>query len=179
MKKNIRKIVVLLVMASLTLSLYACGGKNVNKDVSLDTVVEAIKTAYGDDYLPSMVVEEDTIPDIYGITSDMYEEIYIEVPMISAHIDTLAAVKCADGKQQAVADALNSYRDYLVNDSLQYPMNQLKLQASRVIEKEGFVFFVALGVIPMDVEEQGEEAAIKKAGELNDIAENVINEYLK
>lgn len=179
MKNRIKKLTVLFVTITMLLSLCACQKNSVNQDVSLDTIVNAIKEAYGEDYLPSMPVEGEAILTTYGIAEDMYEEIYIEVPMISAQIDTLVAVKCKEGKQQKVSDALNAYRDYLINDALQYPMNQVKLQASRVIEKDGFVFFIALGVIPMDISDQGDEAILKKAEELNDIAQKVIDEYLK
>ncbi|MEG1846979.1 MAG: DUF4358 domain-containing protein [Lachnospiraceae bacterium] len=176
-----KKIIAFVLIATIGMSLCACGnsGKNVNQEVELDTVVEAIKTAYGENYVPSMQVEDDMIAEVYGITDDMYEDIFIEVPMISAQIDTLVAVKCKEGQQQAVVDALNAYRNYLVHDSMQYPMNMTKLQASRVIEKQGFVFFVALGVIPMEVEEQGEGAVVQAATEQNDIAEKAISEYLQ
>ena len=167
-----KKIISLALIFGCSIALMACGKKedngvvengnneiveevtpeemNQNTNVELITVVDAVKAAYGDDYVPNMMVEGELLESTYGLTEDMYEEVYVEVPMISANIDTLIAVKVADGRQQDVVDALTSYRDYLVNDALQYPMNQLKLQSSRVIEKDGFVFFVSLGVIPLD-----------------------------
>lgn len=189
-----KKILSLLLVGTMALSLVACGSKNneevvpetssevveevSNADVELSTVVTAIKDAYGEDYLPSMLVEDsEMLETVYGLTEDMYQEVFVEVPMISAQSDMLIAVKVAEGKQEAVVEALNTYRDYLVNDALQYPMNQLKLQSSRIIEKEGFVFFVTLGVIPNELE--GEEEIIAKAAELNDIAEEAINSVLK
>ena len=38
--------------------------------------------------------------------------------------------------------ALTSYRDYLINDSLQYPMNVPKVNASSVLREGDYVFFV-------------------------------------
>lgn len=187
-----KKILSLLLVGVLALSVVGCGNKGGetapeestevaeanNADVELSTVVTAIKDAYGEDYLPSMLVEDsEMLETVYGLTEDMYQEVFVEVPMISAQSDMLIAVKVAEGKQEAVVEALNTYRDYLVNDALQYPMNQLKLQSSRIIEKEGFVFFVTLGVIPNELE--GEEEIIAKAAELNDIAEETINTVLK
>ena len=194
-----KKIISLALIFGCSIALMACGKKedngvvengnneiveevtpeetNQNTNVELITVVDAVKAAYGDDYIPNMMVEGELLESTYGLTEDMYEEVYVEVPMISANIDTLIAVKVADGRQQDVVDALTSYRDYLVNDALQYPMNQLKLQSSRIIEKDGFVFFVSLGVIPMELEEEND--IIDKAAELNDIAENAINSVLK
>lgn len=155
-----------------------CGSKETtNVDVSLDTVVNAVKEAYGEQYYPNMLEEEDVILDKYGLSSDMYEEIHAEVPMISVNIDTLVAVKVADGRQEEVAKALTDYREYLLSDSLQYPSNLLKLQGSKVIEKEGFVFFVSLGDIPMELEDENE--IIAKAEELTLIAEEAIDSVLK
>lgn len=188
-----KKILSLLLVGALTLSMVACGSKNNgeaapegssevaeanNADVELSTVVTAIKDAYGEDYIPSMVVDDvEVLESVYGLAEDMYQEVFVEIPMISVHSDMLIAVKVAEGRQADVVAALNNYRDYLINDAMQYPMNQLKLQSSRVIEREGFVFFVTLGMIPSEVE--GEEEIIAKAAELNDIAEKAIDSVLK
>lgn len=176
-----KKLLVLMMTLALAISMIACGTKEetptadatANADVDLDVLVDAIKKAYGDEYLPNMRVENEMLESPYGLTEDLYQEVFVEVPAISAQSDILIAVKVADGKQEEVVKTLNDYRDYLLNDAMQYPMNQLKLQASRVIEREGFVFFVSLGVIPMEIEEDSE--IIAKATELNDIAEKVID----
>lgn len=164
---------------------------NPNQDVALQTVIDSIKGAYGDTYYPNVPVEEihemvnqgeslgELIQNMYGIAEDSYEEIFIEVPMISAQSDMLIAVKVVDGKQQEVVDILTAYREGLVSDALQYPMNQVKLQASQVIEKDGFVFFVTLGDIPMEVQDQGDEAVLEKALEVNQIAVDTINTILQ
>lgn len=178
-----KKLIGIVLLLTVIVSTAGCGKKEetaetgTNRDVKLETVVSAIKEAYGEDYLPNMQVEGEMIESTYGLTPDLYEEVWIEVPMISANIDTLVAVKTAGGKQQEVVAALNKYRDYLINDALQYPMNQLKLQASKVIEKDGFAFFVSLGVIPAELEK--DEDIIKKAEELNQIAEDAINSILQ
>ncbi|MFI3176474.1 MAG: DUF4358 domain-containing protein [Eubacteriales bacterium] len=150
-----------------------------NKDIELQTVVDNIKNAYGTMYYPNMVVEGEMIEEFYGLTEDMYDEVFIEIPMISGQSDILMAIKVADGQQEAVLELVTNYRDTLVNDMLQYPSNQLKLQASKVIEYDGFIFLVSLGEIPMEVEEEGEEAVIAKAAEMNAIAEEAIAAILE
>ncbi len=164
---------------------------NPNQHIELQTVIDSIKGAYGDTYYPNVSIEEihemtnqgesleELIQDTYGIATDLYEEIFIEVPMISGQSDMLIAMKVAEGKQQEAVDILTAYREGLVNDAIQYPMTQVKLQASQVIEKEGFVFLVRLGDIPMEVEEQGDEALIEKALEVNQIAVEAINAVLQ
>lgn len=181
-QKNVvwKKVVTIGLIGIMTLMSAACGKKETaSKEVELATVVDAVKKAYGDDYLPDTEVDKDMLAERYGVTEDMYEEAYAQIPMISVNIDTLIAVKCKDGKQQDVVDALKKYQENLKNDSLQYPTNAVKTQASRIIEKDGYVFFVMLGVIPMDVEEQGDEAILKKSEENNDIAQKVIDELFQ
>lgn len=153
----------------------ACGKKEEKKEISLDTIVEQVKEAYGEDYLPDSELDQEAIENLYGLSKEMYDDVYAEIPMISVNNDTFIAVKCKDGKQEEVVKTLRNYQDYLINDSMQYPSNMVKVKASRIIEKEGYAFFVMLGSIPMDVEEQGEDAILKRAEENNDIAEKVIN----
>ncbi|MDD3206398.1 MAG: DUF4358 domain-containing protein [Lachnospiraceae bacterium] len=173
-----KKILLMTLVGIMTFMSVACGKKEeVKPAVELSAVVDAVKEAYGEDYLPDAEVDAQMLGSTYGITEDMYEEAYAQIPMISVNVDTLIAVKCKDGKQQEVVDALTKYQDYLKNDALQYPTNAVKVQASRIIEKEGYVFFVMLGTIPMDVEEQGDEAILKKAEENNDIAQKAIDTF--
>lgn len=163
----------------MVIGLSGCGSKeeNANADIELETVVNAIKEAYGEHYYPNMSEDETIIAEKYGLTSELYQEVLAEVPMISAGADTLIAVKVADGKQEEVVEKLTDYREYLLTDSLQYPANLLKLQGSKVIEKDGFVFFVSLGEMPMELE--NEDEIIAKAEELTVIAEDAINSVLK
>lgn len=156
----------------------ACGKKTeVKPEVELGEVADAVKQAYGEEYLADTDVDSEFLASTYGVTDDMYEDYIAQIPMINVNIDTFIAVKCKEGKQQDVVEALKKYQEYIKNDALQYPTNAVKVQASRIIEKDGYVFFVMLGVIPMDVEEQGEKAILEKAEENNDIAQKVIDGF--
>lgn len=50
--------------------------------------------------------------------------------MISTFVETFIGVQAKDGKGDDVEAALNAYRDRLVGDTMQYPMNIAKIQAS-------------------------------------------------
>lgn len=172
------KIVVLGIISIMVCMSMACGAKaKVKPEVEISEVADAVKKAYGEEYVPDTDVDSELLESVYGLTDDLYEDYIAQIPVISVNIDTFIAVKCKEGKQQDVVDALTKYQDDIKNDALQYPTNSVKIQASRIIEKEGYVFFVMLGVIPMDVEEQGEEAILKKAQENNDIAQKVIDGF--
>ncbi len=153
--------------------------ENVNNGIALQIVVDAIKENYGKMYMPSVVMDEDSIKKEIGLTSDLYEEVHVEICDIAAEKDMLIGVKVAGDQQEEVVDILTTYRESLVNDALQYPMQQFKLQASQIVEKEGFVFFVTLGTIPEVVQEKGDEAIFDQAVIMNKIAVEAINGVLQ
>lgn len=148
-------------------------------EVSLSNIHEAVKDAYGEGYIPSMTFDETMMEEIFGVKKDLYEEYIAEGPMISAHVDTFAAVHAKEGKGADVEAALKAYRDKQVNDSLQYPMNIAKVQASQVIRHGDYVFFVMLGTLDAGSEDQDEETALKLAKEANQIGIDIIDGFFK
>ena len=66
---------------------------------------------------------------------------------MSVHVDKFIAIHATEGNLENVQNAINSYRDMLVNDTMQYPMNLVKIQGSVVETVGDYVFFVMLGVI--------------------------------
>ena len=115
--------------------------------------------------------------DWYGISDDMYEEYYGQTPMISANVDALVVVKAAEGKLTDVEDALDTYRESMVQDTFQYPINIPKIQASEIRTFGNYVCFVQLGA-DMDGMEDDDEAAIKACQEMNGRALSVIEKEL-
>lgn len=170
-----KKILLILMSAALCFSATACFGDKDNNagqnqtdaatenqtegyrnDVSCADLEAAVAAALGENYWP----QEDMpgIEDI-GITSDMYTEYVYKAPMISANVDTLIIVRAAENKTADVKAALEAYRDSLINDTLQYPMNISKVQNS-VIEVYGdYVSFIQLGA---DLASNASEEAFNK-----------------
>lgn len=142
-------------------------------------VHQAVKDAYGDEYYPNMAIEDDMFESTFGVSLDDVDEYVAEMPMISVNIDTFVAVKTKSGKADAVEEALNAYRDKLVGDTMQYPSNLPKIQASQVYKTGDFVFFVMLGEIPMDALDESDEAALKAAEDNNKIAIEAIDKAVE
>lgn len=115
------------------------------KQPELQEIVQAVKDAYGENYLPSMQMDEQMMTDIYGVDMDNVEEFVAEGPMISAHVDTFIAVKAKEGKGEQVQQELQAYLDYVQENALQYPMNTAKVQAAQVVRHGDYVFYVMLG----------------------------------
>lgn len=150
-----------------------------SQDEKLNEIYEAVREAYGEDYIPSMEIDGEMLENIYGISSSWYEACIAEGPMMSAHVETFMGFKAVPGHEGDIAAALYDYRDKQLESGVQYPMNLPKLEASQVCEEDGYVFFVMLGSPDMEAEEQGEEAALKSAQEKNQAGVDVIESFFE
>lgn len=147
------------------------------ESVTLTEIVDAVKEAYGDSYIPNMEIDAEVLAEQYGITQDMYEEVIAEGPMVSFQIDTFIAVKAKSGKVDAVKQAMENYKEYLLNESMQYPMNAAKLPAIQVYNFGNYVFFSML-VTPADDTAETEEESLAAAKAQNQIAYDTIQSLL-
>lgn len=146
--------------------------------VALSTVLDAVKNAYGENYLPSMDLTAEDLKTRFGLNADDYTEAIGQVAMISTQVDTFVAVHAKEGKAENVVSALNAYRDDLVNNSMQYPMNIPKVNASKVYQKGDYVFFIMLGAFAPDDLMADDPAAVTFHEEQNQIAIDAIDKTL-
>lgn len=186
-----KQLAAVIMAASLALaSLTGCSSPSAGKEptsqeteaavsVSLDDVLNKVKEAYGEGYIPSTAMDEQMLNDIIGLSPELYESYVAEMPMISTFVETFIGVKAKEGQGDGVEKALTEYRDRLVNDTMQYPMNVSKIQASQVVRHGDYVFFVMLGGPDDAALEQGDEAALKSAEENNKIAIDVIDGFFQ
>ena len=142
-----------------------------------DAVYEAVKAAYGENYLPNMRLTDEEIEVRYGISGDLYSSAIAEVPMISTQVDELVLVKAKDeAARDTIEEALTAYQNVLREDTFQYPANQLKIQASKVYVKGDYVCFIMLGVLDNETSQQTDESKVIEAYKAeNDKAVAAIN----
>lgn len=117
-------------------------------DAKLTQLHTALKEAYGENYLPSMPLDETMMAEVIGINMENVESFIAEMPMMSAHVDTFIGIKAKEGKADQVEEELKAYHNNIVENSMQYPMNEEKVKASQVIRKGDYVFMMMLGQIP-------------------------------
>lgn len=148
---------------------------------SAKKLAAAVKKAYGDDYLPAYLLGESEIKDRYGIPSSWYTSSYAEVPLMTAHVDELVIVKAKDNHSgKKVLKALKKYQKQLKESTLNYPMNQLKIQGSKVYQNGDYICFIMLGRINSKTEESdNEENIIKAYQKQNNKAVKAIKKQLK
>lgn len=146
-------------------------------DVSAQALVEAVASELGDEYWPDSTLAPEYLEDWYGVSDQMYEEYYGQTPMISANVDTLIVVKAKEEHLEEVEQAFTQYRESMIQDTFQYPMNIPKIQASKIRSFGNYVCFVQLGGF-MDHIEDDEEAAIEACQKINEQALTVLEEEL-
>lgn len=149
------------------------------QESSLMYLRDAVAEALGEDYWPDSVLEPEYVQDLYGLKPDMYEDIFVETPMIGTNVDTLIIVQAKKDRVEDVEKALNTYREGEINNTMQYPMNIGKVQASRIETIDNYVFFIQLGGSSVDAEEEGEEKVMELSREQNEKALEAIRQALE
>ena len=149
------------------------------QESSLMYLRDAVAEALGEDYWPDCVMEPEYVQDLYGLKPDMYEDIFVETPMIGTNVDTLIIVQAKKDRVEDVEKALNTYREGEINNTMQYPMNIGKVQASRIETIDNYVFFIQLGGSSVDAEEEGEEKVMELSREQNEKALEAIRKALE
>lgn len=148
---------------------------------SVKKIRNAIAAKFGDNYVPNVSLTKDEIKTKFGLSTSWYTSVLAEIPMIGANVDTLVIAKAKNKTaKKKIKNQLTKYRQSLIDDTMQYPMNVLKIQASKVYVKDDFVFFIMLGFIDSKTEETGSDEQILKAYKaLNQKAVSTINTLLK
>lgn len=146
-----------------------------NSTLSAKGLRDAVAKAYGDNYLPDQAMDAEMIESEFGLTKDMYDEIVAEAPIISFHPDRLVAVKAKKGKESEVKRALEDALLVMKEQQMQYPVNVAKVNAGKVLEKDGYYCFMILGQTD-DTSENDDDAA-KFAEKQIDIGVKAFDNY--
>lgn len=147
LKNGIRLASVILSIFMVTTVFAGCTGKTGSKDVSVDVIYENIKNTYGDNYIPNSDIPSELLESVYGLSPSMYTELWAQMPMMSTQADTVIVVKAESGKGSTVEKALTDARDRIIADSIQYPMNIAKVNATKVVRNGDYVAFLMVGAI--------------------------------
>lgn len=144
----------------------------------MQAVRDAVATELGENYWPNLQVPKEQMESVIGISSDVYEDYFFEMPMMSAHVDAILVAKAKEGQTESLEKAVKAYQENLKSNTMQYPMNIGKIQASKVETVGQYVCFVQLGGDTTGVEEKGDEAVIAYCQEENDKVLGIIKEKL-
>lgn len=144
MKSRKTTSLLLLLLLCTAFLLNGCGTRTSANAKSVSEMADLIKSSMSFDYYPDMEADPEVLETIFGLTADMYDDYFCEMPAVSVLSDTLLIVKPADGKKNAVLSALQSHLDYEQNEAMQYPVNAVQAKATTVYEADGYIYYLAL-----------------------------------
>lgn len=148
---------------------------------SAKKLASAVKKVYGEDYVLDQELDESRINKQYGVSSSWYSSAFAAEPTIGVHADELAIFKAKNKESgKKILKALKRYQKKLKENTMDYPMNLPKVQASRLYKNGDYVCFMILGRISSQLEENGsEEDMIKAYQKQNNKAVKAIKKQLK
>ena len=169
-----------MLMVVCMLAVSACSGNGGGAKVEsgkLGDVHTAVKTALGDAYIASMPYDMMYLTEVVGLTEADIKEFVAEGPMMSAHIDTFIGIEAAEGKGEAVEQALQAYLEVLKSDAFMYPMNVAKVETAKILRVDDYVFYICLGGYHENMEATEEECKAFYT-EQNELVEKTIHDTL-
>ena len=129
-------------------------------EVTAAAIYDAINEAFAEKYpdagmvIPNMPMEVDetTLKDKFGITTDMVTDYKGEIAGMMTNCDMLLIVKAADGKLEDVKAALEKAKD---DQTAQFEMygvmgNIERTQAAKVVTNGDYAALIMVGIMPED-----------------------------
>lgn len=144
------------------------------KPLTLVKLREKVKEELGDNYWPEVLLSGEELAEKTGITQDMYVEFLAEKPRMDANIDTMIIVRAREDYVGAVEQALEDYRNRMIEENKQHPQNYNKASASRMETIENYICFVQLGADTTIVADRGEKEILAYCQEENERAIDIL-----
>ena len=156
--KNIKKIGVIASIFALALALLtACGGGEETPSYDVNEVLNTITTAVPI-AMPGEIPESE-LEMIMGLSSEDYVSYAGQMCMAMVSADRVVVIEAAEGKIDAVTEALETFKQSAVAQfELYLPDQYEKAQAGRIVVKGNYVVLAILGDAIV-VEDEGVDAA--------------------
>lgn len=145
---------------------------------TLNELEAEVKELLGDKYWPEVDLSEEELARTTGITEDMYVDYLAQKQVLDSHIDTMIIIHAKEDYVGAVEQALEAYRNRIIEENQDYPQNLGKAEASRMETIDDYVCFVQLGADTTVVADQGEDAVINYCLEENERAIYVLEKAI-
>lgn len=152
--------------------------QNQEEFVTLAQLKESVKELLGDKYWPEVGLTKEELEQKTGITENMYVDFLAEKQVLDSHIDTMIIIHAKEAHVGEVEQALEQYREDIIEQNQNYPQNLCKAEASRMETIEDYVCFVQLGADTTIVADKGEDEIIAYCREENERALYVLEKEI-
>lgn len=145
---------------------------------TLSELEKEVKDLLGDNYWPEVNLSKAELEKLTGITEDMYVDFLAERQALDAHIDTLIIIHAKEDYVGAIEQAMETYRNALIEQNKNYPQNLSKARASRIETINDYICFVQLGADTTSLADKGQEAVMTHCLEENEKALYVLEQAI-
>lgn len=152
--------------------------QNQEEFVTLAQLKESVKELLGDKYWPEVGLTKEELEQKTGITENMYVDFLAEKQVLDSHIDTMIIIHAKEAHVGEIEQALEQYREDIIEQNQNYPQNLCKAEASRMETIEDYVCFVQLGADTTIVADKGEDEIIAYCQEENERALYVLEKEI-
>lgn len=137
-----------------------------------------VEELLGDHYWPEVNLTREELERLTGISEDMYVDFLAEKQSLDSHIDTMIIIHAKEAYVGAVEQAIEKYRNTIIEENRNYPQNLGKAKASRMETIDDYVCFVLLGADTTVVADRGSEAVTEYCLEENERALYVLEQAI-
>lgn len=116
-------------------------------DYTAQEVYDAVKEAYGEDFIPDGEMDDEDFVEDYGLDLDDIEDKKGAFTRTSLYPDRFVVIKAKSGRGDEVEKALRAVCDGLVENSIWTVTYLPKLSAAQVVRKDDYVAFIMLGAV--------------------------------
>lgn len=156
-----RKLVSLLLASTMALSFVACGSSDAEvqedaqqevqeeivEELTLDKVLYEINISIPDEEtIAYEVYPSDMIEDLYGITTDMYENIMLRIPMISQVMDELIIIEAKEEHVDTILAAVEARKATLSDPAITFYPEQIEMAENAYIYSQDNLIVFASGL---------------------------------
>lgn len=152
--------------------------KKSGKIPTLSELKENVKEELGNHYWPEVSISKKDLEEKTGITEDMYVEFLAEEQVMESNIDMMIIIRAKEDYVGVIEQALEEYREHLIEDNQKYPQNLSKAKASRMETIENYICFVQLGADTSIVADKGEREIISYCQEENERAIDILEKCI-
>ncbi len=145
---------------------------------TLEELKGEVKDLLGDKYWPEVAISEEELRKEIGITSDMYVEYLGEKQVLDSHIDTMIIIHAKEDHVSEIEQALEKYRNKIIEKNREYPQNLGKAEASRMETIDDYICFIQLGADTTAFADQGVDAVADYCLEENERALYVLEQAI-
>ncbi len=145
---------------------------------TLSELQEAVKEELDDHYWPEISISEEEFKKKTGISRNMYIEFLAQEPETGADIDTMIIIRAREDYVGAIEQALEDYRNRLIEENRKYPQNLCKVEAARMETIENYICYVQLGADTSIVAGKGSDEIAAYCLEENERAVDVLEKAI-